>query len=233
MARKATYVQAIEQVVEAVRSTMEMHWERFGGHGREYQTRYWLIDPILRALGWDLSNPGQVWIEYDTGNGVADYAFLPRDSEFPTVILEAKSIPVTDIWDDTEDEEDWDDEDDREPPDWAVANFLKRQGTQGSEEVLDDEGDWQYLDDEETEDYLGEFKSADINQLRRQCRGLNTGYGVLSCGSLWSIFDLSISGNPRSANGFLRKRIAHFSILSSPVEECAEHLKVLHRRNLR
>ena len=30
----------------------------------EAQTRYWLIDPMLRALGWDLSDAEQVCPEF-------------------------------------------------------------------------------------------------------------------------------------------------------------------------
>ncbi len=32
--------------------------------GNELLTRYVLIDPLLRALGWDTENPKEVWVEY-------------------------------------------------------------------------------------------------------------------------------------------------------------------------
>lgn len=38
----------------------------------ELQTRYGLIDPILRALEWDVSNPDEVGTEYPAGSGKAD-----------------------------------------------------------------------------------------------------------------------------------------------------------------
>ncbi len=50
----------------------------------ETQTRMALIDPVLTALGWDLSNPHQVELERHFGNGrdhhIVDYVFryLPR-----------------------------------------------------------------------------------------------------------------------------------------------------------
>ena len=210
MARKAAYVQKIENAIEASRSLVEEHGRRFWGAGKEIQTRYRLIDPILRILDWDLSDPRQVQVEYPIKRRnqiiYPDYAFFGSDPQTPIMILEAKSIPSTDIAEFLGEEfaeyEYWEDDEDSDDEDW----------------------------DDEDEDYLGEFSDDDINQPRRQCRGLTWGYGVLSRGSLWSIFDLSLPpANPRSAGGFQRKRVAHFNILISPIEECAEHLKKLHR----
>ncbi len=218
---KAQYVQEIEGAIEAARSLVIDHGEKFSGHGKEIQTRYRLIDPILRALDWDVSDPNQVQVEYPRNGRFPDYAFFTQGSETPIMILEAKSIPSGDIAeflgeefeenDQYEDEEgEWDDDDDE---DW------------------EDDEEWD--DEDENVEGLGEFKDVDIDTLRRPCRRLYRGYGVLSRGSLWSIFDLSLPpANPRSASGFLRKRIAHFSILSSPIEECVEHLRRLHRRNI-
>lgn len=234
MARKAAYVQEIEQVIETVRTTVDTYGERLQGHGKEYRTRYWLIDPILRVLGWDVSNPGQVWIEYDTGHGVADYAIFARNPEVPVILLEAKSIPEGDIWGD--DDDDWDDEYDPEGS-FALSRVVIRKHSVISSPYEDFvKNTWKeddLDDDEDDEIYLGDFTNKAIDQLRRQCRSLNGGYGILSNGSLWSLYDLSIPGNPRSAGGFQKKRVAHFSVLYSPIEECVEHLKKLHRRNLR
>ena len=54
----------------------------------EYRTRISLIDPILDALGWDVSNPKLVTHEYQAGNGRADYALLKNQS--PIAFIEAK-----------------------------------------------------------------------------------------------------------------------------------------------
>ena len=56
----------------------------------EMQTRYALIDPLLRELGWDTSDPSQVTPEYSASGGRADYALL-RDGR-PVVIVEAKKL---------------------------------------------------------------------------------------------------------------------------------------------
>ena len=57
----------------------------------EYRTRISLIDPILTALGWDVSDPALVTHEYAVGNGRADYAFLKEDGS-PTAFIEAKRL---------------------------------------------------------------------------------------------------------------------------------------------
>ena len=57
----------------------------------ESATRYCLIDPLLAALGWDLSDPAQVLTEYRVGNGMADYAMLPGSGR-PSLIVEAKKL---------------------------------------------------------------------------------------------------------------------------------------------
>ena len=80
---------------------------RIESHGpalrqNEALTRYPLIDPLLRALGWDTEDPAVVIPEYTAGKGQkADYALLQMPSETTTgdshpakaaVIVEAKSL---------------------------------------------------------------------------------------------------------------------------------------------
>ncbi|MYC34385.1 MAG: hypothetical protein F4X64_14575 [Chloroflexi bacterium] len=68
-------------------------------NNHETSTRYILIDPILRALGWDLSNPAECVVEHVVdrrGNYPAtrvDYVLMcPTDQ--PAVVIEAKRIDV-------------------------------------------------------------------------------------------------------------------------------------------
>ena len=53
-------------------------------------TRYTLIDPLLRELGWDTENPDLVIPEYKTDDGRPDYALL-SDSK-PVMMVEAKKL---------------------------------------------------------------------------------------------------------------------------------------------
>ena len=57
----------------------------------EYRTRLSLVDPVLHALGWDVSDPVLVTPEYQAGSGRADYALLDEDSN-PKAFIEAKRL---------------------------------------------------------------------------------------------------------------------------------------------
>ena len=70
--------------------------QRIAEHGsalrsNETLTRYALIDPFLRELGWDTSDPDVVAPEYRVPNGmVADYALLAKGK--PVMIVESKRL---------------------------------------------------------------------------------------------------------------------------------------------
>ena len=57
----------------------------------EIRTRVALIDPLLRALGWDVSDPAVVMPEYKIDNKPVDYALFRPDGE-PAATLEAKKL---------------------------------------------------------------------------------------------------------------------------------------------
>ena len=76
-------------LVEELRGRLGAHSELLGGN--EAQTRYALIDPLLRGLGWDLADPAQVRVEYKLGGGWADYALLGEAGK-PVIIVEAKKL---------------------------------------------------------------------------------------------------------------------------------------------
>ncbi len=58
----------------------------------EALTRMALIDPLLRVLGWDTSDPQLVVPEYAAGSGRVDYALMKKESKEPLVFLEAKKL---------------------------------------------------------------------------------------------------------------------------------------------
>ena len=79
------YKQAIEDAIEAVSARVAEYGDYFQ---YETHTRYWLVDPLLSALGWDSTNPGQVYIEYPTPSGLrADYALLHPSTAKPLIIV--------------------------------------------------------------------------------------------------------------------------------------------------
>ena len=57
----------------------------------EALTRYVLIDPVLRVLGWNTEDPSQVKPEFSTGSGIPDYALF-AGSNFPLIMVEAKAL---------------------------------------------------------------------------------------------------------------------------------------------
>ncbi len=57
----------------------------------ETRTRMALIDPLLQALGWDVSDPKVVIPEYKVSDGWADYALLRSDGQ-PAATVEAKKM---------------------------------------------------------------------------------------------------------------------------------------------
>ena len=57
----------------------------------ETSTRVSLIDPLLRTLGWNVTDPAQVRLEYPTGNYKIDYVLLNEDGT-PAAGLEAKKL---------------------------------------------------------------------------------------------------------------------------------------------
>ena len=81
----------LESLLELVKTLSD----RIDEHGpalrqSEALTRYALIDPLLRELGWDTSDPDMVIPEYRSGNGRADYALMNSGS--PAMMVEAKSL---------------------------------------------------------------------------------------------------------------------------------------------
>ena len=69
---------------------------RIAAHGsalreNETRTRMALIDPLLQALGWDVSDPEMVTPEYSVGASRADYALL-TPAGTPSALVEAKKL---------------------------------------------------------------------------------------------------------------------------------------------
>lgn len=83
-------------VLEDLHALIETLRDRITKHGpalrqSEALTRYTLIDPLLRELGWDTSDPAHVGVEVRFGSGSADYALLGAEGK-PRVIVEAKKL---------------------------------------------------------------------------------------------------------------------------------------------
>ena len=89
------------ELLKELIDALELVGERANSHGQyfsegqhaEWRTRIGLIDPILHALGWDVSDPGLVEIEPQTKSGRPDYALLGSNRK-AVIYLEAKNLSV-------------------------------------------------------------------------------------------------------------------------------------------
>lgn len=81
----------LKDLLEAIERVKDRA-EKFHGELQKSEalTRYVLIDPILRALGWDTEDPSQVIPEFPTESGSPDYALL-WDRK-PHIMVEAKAL---------------------------------------------------------------------------------------------------------------------------------------------
>ena len=80
----------LQAVIESLQSRIESHRAHLSEN--ETRTRQVLIDPLLRELGWDVSDPDQVELEYSAGTGreKADYVLMSQGK--PVAVIEAKRL---------------------------------------------------------------------------------------------------------------------------------------------
>ena len=78
----------LQSVIEKLRKTIEAHRGYLAEN--ETRTRQVLIDPLLRKLGWDVSNPNIVQLEYRVEQGRPDYALMSKGK--PLAVVEAKRL---------------------------------------------------------------------------------------------------------------------------------------------
>ena len=79
---------SLQRLIEKLQKTIEAHRGYLAED--ETRTRQVLIDPLLRKLGWDVSNPNIVQLEYRVEELWADYVFMSRGK--PVAVVEAKRL---------------------------------------------------------------------------------------------------------------------------------------------
>ena len=79
----------LASVIETLQQRIRQHAPSL--RENEIRTRIALIDPLLRALGWDVSDPALVTPEYAVSGGRVDYALLGADGK-AVALLEAKHL---------------------------------------------------------------------------------------------------------------------------------------------
>ena len=78
----------LKETIETLRERIKAHRPYLEGY--ETRTRQVLIDPMLRALGWDVGDPNSVELEYGIKRKWADYALM--ESGRPIAVIEAKAL---------------------------------------------------------------------------------------------------------------------------------------------
>ena len=78
----------LQGVIEKLQNMIETRRDYLSRH--ETRTRQVLIDPLLRELGWDVSDPEAVQLEYRVGQQWADYALMSDNQ--PVAVIEAKRL---------------------------------------------------------------------------------------------------------------------------------------------
>lgn len=83
--------------LESLLQLLETLSQRIDEHGAalkrsETLTRYALIDPLLRELGWDTADPAMVTPEYVSPSGSADYALFDTGVATPLMVVAAKPL---------------------------------------------------------------------------------------------------------------------------------------------
>ena len=82
-------LESLLELVETLRARIDVHGNAL--RQSEALTRYALIDPLLRELGWDTSNPDMVVPEYRVPNNqMADYVLLNEGG--PVIVVESKKL---------------------------------------------------------------------------------------------------------------------------------------------
>ncbi|MGC8497732.1 MAG: hypothetical protein ACP5NL_07040 [Thermoplasmata archaeon] len=78
------------ELIKDLREKIEKYKDEFSKN--EALVRYALIDPFLRALGWDTEDPEQVKPEYTIEAGRPDYALFIEDNSKPKAFIGAKKL---------------------------------------------------------------------------------------------------------------------------------------------
>ena len=81
-------LESLLELVKTLRARIDTHGDQL--RQSEALTRYALINPLLRELGWDTGDPALVIPEYASGHGKADYALLSDGK--PVMMVEAKKL---------------------------------------------------------------------------------------------------------------------------------------------
>lgn len=183
----------------------------------EFRTKYVLIDPLLRALGWDTGDPRQVQLEFETGTSAkrADYALFKPGVEKPAGLIEAKVLNPK-----------------------AISQFKEREGRVDASPAAAFERLRSPVVSEplpksnlfDAEEWAG-LKRAGVEQLEGYVNELQlkAGYAILTNGDDWWIYDLKKYDLGNGVSKFDDSLAGETSVLDDGPRKSAEALARLRR----
>ena len=167
-----------------------------------------LVDPILQALGWTVSDPSQVRIEYETTDQSnphrVDYALFSKGK--PVILVEAKSLSEDYL---PTHKGNMDQDRDMMKDAWKKLQCGKE--IPNAPPII---SWWRDLMADH-EDQLKRY----VDQLQSR-----SGYAVLTDGAYWHISDLA-----EETEDFHGKYLGTVNILFDTTDHCVEVLKILRR----
>ncbi|MCY4651712.1 MAG: hypothetical protein OXC95_00950 [Dehalococcoidia bacterium] len=215
---------SLDTVIKQIRSRAQAHHEYLSKGERETRTKYALIDPILRSLGWDTEDPNQVKMEYEVDPGRedgrrVDYALF-RDgcTSKPYMLIEAKGLMSENA----------------ENARNLSSNLTNLESDRTDVWKAFSEGALTAFDDShmtakyEDGGMFPGLKKQHLAQLSGYTRAfdMDQGYGVTTNGDAWVIYDLSLPG------GIDEEPIGSISLLNieDSIYDCVNTLNILRRR---
>lgn len=212
-------------VIKQIRSRAQAHHEYLSKGERETRTKYALIDPILRSLGWDTEHPTQVRLEYEVdhgnnGTGIVDYALFNDSGSKPYILIEAKGL-----------------EEKNAENAKALRDRLREKEADRAEmfklfaggaglAAFDDSGMTAKYEDGGMFPGMRKRHLAQLSGYTRAFE-MDQGFGVLTNGDEWEIYDMSLSGE------IDQKQIASISLLrvEDSIYDCVNALNILKRES--
>ena len=87
-------LESLLELVETLKARIDEHGDQL--RQSEWLTRYALIDPLLRELGWDTEDPSLVIPDYESDHGRADYALRGDGKTVMMVVAKMLGTPLRD-----------------------------------------------------------------------------------------------------------------------------------------
>ena len=199
----------LSATITSIRNRVRSHPEYFTS---ELRTKYVLIDPVLRSLGWDTADPSRVSMEarFDQTNLIPDYALFRQGAL--AGLIEAKSMDTSQVQTLTF-SEDWRQHQIRE----GFQKLQRGEDLQKTSPNLFHKDQWETLkqpNEKQLETYVRETR-------------LKTGFAVLTNGDDWWIYDLAAHA-VMEPNSPLRKALtAETSLLLDEIQKVTKTLTLL------